>query len=137
MQENHNLQSGCAEGMAKTAASAEKEVVRWLLLLASAKTCVGKNFLKILLPECSCQTERAAVRSPMRDVLGSVEAKCFLSTDELSYGELSAPIGGNGFRAGAGRMPQYRRLLKCPDVHREVKIFGAKAKQNFCLRSRP
>jgi hypothetical protein len=63
MQENHNLQSGCAEGIAKTAVSAEKEVVRWLLLLASAKKVRRQFFLKFFYLNVLVEAKRAAVWS--------------------------------------------------------------------------
>ncbi len=37
--------------------------------------------------------------------------------------ELVSKIASNGFGACAGRVSNCRQLLKCSEVHREVKIF--------------
>ena len=44
---------------------------------ASAKKVRRQKNLKIFLPKCSCQPERAAVRSPVREVRWSVCRNAF------------------------------------------------------------
>ena len=65
---------------------------------ASAKKVRRQKILKIFLPECPCQAERAAVRSPVR-VVGCRTEMLFVYRG-IVYGELSAPIGGNVSRLG-------------------------------------
>ena len=64
--------------------------------MASAKKVRPQKILKIFLPECSCRTERAAVRSPVRVV--DCQTEMLFVYRGIVYGELSAPIGGNGLQ---------------------------------------
>lgn len=61
--------------------------------MASAKKVRRQKILKIFLPECSCQTERAAVRSPVR--VSRLSTEMLFVYREIVYGELSAPMRYN------------------------------------------
>ena len=81
----------------------------------SAKKARRQKILKIFLPECSCLKERAAVRSPERVVVCRTEM--LFVCRGIVYGELSAPIGGNGFTVGD------RRALKHQAVYTLKRLF--------------
>lgn len=61
--------------------------------MASAKKVRRQKNLKIFLPECSCRTERAAVRSPVR--VSGLSTEMLFDYREIVYGELSAPMRYN------------------------------------------
>ena len=71
----------------------------------------------------------------VRDVLAFVEAKCFLSTDKLSYGELSAPIGGNVLRIREVRLSKLPVSI-CTNVYLLILMYQFLLYENNILRSR-
>jgi len=62
--------------------------------MASAKKVRRKKILKL--------STRMLLSKREELLCGRTEAKSLLPTEKLSYGELSAPIGGNGFGLGEG-----------------------------------
>ena len=92
--------------------------------MASAKKVRPQKILKIFLPECSCRTERAAVRSPVRVV--DCQTEMLFVYRGIVYGELSAPIGGNVLRAGAGGLTKHHLSIPTKGYIKILKVISGR-----------